>query len=68
LNARLANQRDIEPAVSLIAQAREAIIRDIIADSGSTEKFEMPPKHSVFLRVQCIAYSRVIAQPLRRQA
>lgn len=37
LNARLANQRDIEPAVWLIAQAREAIIRDIIADSGSTE-------------------------------
>jgi hypothetical protein len=37
LNARLAKQRDIEPAVWLIVHAREAIIRDIIADVGSTD-------------------------------
>jgi hypothetical protein len=37
LNARLATQRDIDPALWSIAQSREEIMRDIISNDGTTE-------------------------------
>ena len=37
LDARLATQRDIDPALWSIAQSREEIVRDIISNDGPTE-------------------------------